>query len=49
MNLGSLYQLSYEADLRDEGKEKEFLDQIRTRNGNLTVRSSLAAPAAYEL
>ena len=49
VNLGSLYQLSYEADLRDENKEKEFLDQIRTRNGNLTVRSSLAAPAAYEL
>lgn len=36
-NLGSLYELEYELVLKDEGKEKEFLDEIRCRNGNLTV------------
>lgn len=36
-NMGSLYELTYDIQLKDEGKEKEFLDAIRCRNGNLTV------------
>jgi hypothetical protein len=36
-NLGSLFQISYEIVLSDEKKEKEFLDQIRCRNGNLDI------------
>lgn len=35
VNMGSLYELQYQVDLRDERSEKEFLDQIRCRNGNL--------------
>lgn len=36
-NLGSLYQLTYHIVLTDTGKEKEFLDNIRCRNGNLDI------------
>jgi len=36
-NLGSLYQLLYEITLTDEKKEKEFIDKIRCRNGNLDI------------
>lgn len=36
-NMGTLYELSYAVTLRDEKKIKSFLDEIRTRNGNLTV------------
>ncbi len=37
VNLGSLYELDYDIELKDPAKEKELLDQIRVRNGNLTV------------
>lgn len=36
-NMGTLYELRYTVTLRDETKIKAFLDEIRTRNGNLTV------------
>jgi len=36
-NMGSLYELSYYIQLKDENREKEMLDAVRTRNGNLTV------------
>lgn len=36
-NLGGLYELQYTIILRDKDKEKEFLDKIRQRNGNLTI------------
>lgn len=36
-NLGSMIELVYEIQLMDETKEKAFIDEIRTRNGNLTV------------
>ena len=36
-NMGSLYELHYHIALRDIAKEKEFLDQIRCRNGNLNI------------
>ncbi len=36
-NMGSLYQLSYRIVLRDAAREKEMLDQIRCRNGNLEL------------
>lgn len=36
-NLGSMYELKYSISLKDSSKEKEFIDEIRTRNGNLTV------------
>lgn len=36
-NLGSMYDVTYDIRLKDEKKEKEFIDQLRTRNGNLTI------------
>ena len=36
-NMGTVFDLRYEAILKDDSKEKELLDKIRTRNGNLTV------------
>lgn len=37
VNMGSLYELQYHILLKDEKNEKEFLDQIRCRNGNLGI------------
>lgn len=36
-NLGSMYELQYHIILRDPAKEKEMIDAIRTRNGNLNI------------
>ena len=36
-NMGTIFDLRYEITLRDASKEKELLDKIRTRNGNLMV------------
>lgn len=36
-NLGSMYELSYEIEMNDSLKEKEMIDEIRCRNGNLTI------------
>jgi len=36
-NLGTLYELRYAILLKGEGVPKSFLDEIRTRNGNLNL------------
>ena len=36
-NMGSLYELQYEIAEKNAADEKEMLDAIRTRNGNLTI------------
>ena len=36
-NMGSLFKLSYEVVLKDGCNEKEFIDSLRTRNGNLEI------------
>ncbi|MDD3360519.1 MAG: DUF4956 domain-containing protein [Hespellia sp.] len=36
-NLGSMYELKYHVTLNDEKEEKAMIDEIRCRNGNLTV------------
>lgn len=36
-NMGSLYQLFYHIELKDISNEKEMIDQIRCRNGNLDI------------
>ena len=36
-NMGSMFELSYNINLKDNINEKEFIDEIRVRNGNLTV------------
>ena len=36
-NMGSMYELVYLVELKNDVKEKDFLDEIRCRNGNLLV------------
>lgn len=37
VNLGSMYELNYKIVLKDNKMEKAFIDEIRYRNGNLTI------------
>ena len=37
-NMGSLFRLTYEIKFIDKKLEKEFVDQIRCRNGNLEIQ-----------
>ena len=39
VNLGTLYELRYDIELAGEVVPKAFLDEIRARNGNLSVSS----------
>jgi len=36
-NMGSMYQLQYNIEFKDNLQEKEFIDALRCRNGNLTI------------
>lgn len=40
-HLGSLFRLTYAVTLRDGSKEKEFIDALRCRNGNLEISCSV--------
>ena len=48
-NLGSLFELRYTITLRDAAKEKELLDKIRERNGNLNITCGRVAAGKEEL
>ena len=48
INMGSLYKLRYSVRLKDKTLEKQMLDEIRTRNGNLEVICSRAKTADSE-
>ena len=48
-NMGSLFKLTYQVQMKDITKEKEFLDEIRCRNGNLEVSLSNQETGGYEL
>lgn len=41
-NLGTLYELDYHVNLKGDVNEKEFIDLLRCRNGNLNIVLSLA-------
>ena len=36
-NMGSLYRLKYMIRMKDESREKQMLDELRCRNGNLDI------------
>jgi len=40
INMGSLFKLTYNIDLKKDTNEKDFIDEIRIRNGNLEVQIS---------
>ena len=48
-NMGSLFRLTYDLTLREAGKEKEMIDKLRCRNGNLEISVSRQETAAMEL
>ena len=48
-NMGSLFRLTYHITLKDAAKEKEMLDAIRCRNGNLEVSLSCQENIPVEL
>lgn len=47
--MGSLYELRYRLLLKDKTQEKELIDAVRTRNGNLPVVLGKAATNRDEL
>ena len=49
INLGSLYEITYEIELKDKNKEKEMIDEIRCRNGNLTINCARIGGTEEEL
>ena len=49
VNMGSLYSLHYRVTLKDTTLEKELLDSMRCRNGNLEVSSGLPADDRQEV
>ena len=48
-NMGSMFRLTYEVTLADAAKEKEMIDLIRARNGNLEVMVSKQETPIAEL
>ncbi len=48
-NMGSMFRLTYDITLRDVKREKEFIDKIRERNGNLEIMVSKEENAVAEL
>ena len=48
-NMGSMFKLTYNIVLRDVAKEKEMIDAIRCRNGNLEISVSNQETAVNEL
>ncbi len=48
-NMGSLFKLTYNVALKDSKKEKEMLDKIRCRNGNLEITVSKQETTVSEL
>ena len=48
-NMGSMFRLTYNITLKDATKEKEMIDRIRERNGNLEIMVSKQESRIAEL
>lgn len=48
-NMGSLYELTYQVRLKSPAAQKAFLDELRCRNGNLTISCGRLASDREEL
>lgn len=49
VNMGSLYELCYRVELKNEKEEKQMIDAIRCRNGNLNIVCGRVPDAKEEL
>ena len=47
--MGSMFRLSYKIQMKDPGEEKAFIDELRTRNGNLEISLLPYAEQANQL
>jgi len=48
-NMGSMFRLTYNLTLKDDAREKEMIDELRCRNGNLEITVSRQETTAAEL
>ncbi len=48
-NLGSLFKLTYQLALKSSKEEKELIDKLRVRNGNLEISISCQDTTVSEL
>ena len=48
-NMGSMFKLTYQIELLDESREKEMVDALRCRNGNLEIVISRQETISVEL
>lgn len=48
-NMGSMFRLTYDVVLKDGAKEKEMIDKLRCRNGNLEINVSKQSTINMEL
>ncbi len=48
-NMGSMFKLTYQVMLRDAAREKEMIDELRCRNGNLEIAVSKQETVGTEL
>lgn len=48
-NMGSLFKLTYNVTLKDKEKEKEFIDKLRCKNGNLEISIAMQDTDGFEL
>ena len=48
-NMGSMFRLTYHLTMRQADQEKEMIDQLRCRNGNLEISVSRQESGASEL
>lgn len=48
-NMGTMYELSYLIEMRNMSSQKEFIDELRCRNGNLTIMMGLVRHEKNEL
>lgn len=49
VNMGSLFRLTYDITLKDPAREKEMIDALRCRNGNLEISVSRQDTTVTEL
>ncbi len=47
--MGSMFRLSYKVQLKNPAEEKAFLDELRTKNGNLEIALLPFTETQYEL
>ena len=47
--MGSLYKLTYQLNMQNTDKEKDMIDRMRCRNGNLEINVSRQEKDAAEL